>query len=34
MIMDPFQRLPAELVGQILRNAADFVGVDSLITVS
>lgn len=32
--MDPFQRLPAELIGQILRNAADFLGVDSLITVS
>lgn len=32
--MDPFQRLPAELVGQIIRNTADFVGVDSLITVS
>lgn len=32
--MDPFQRLPAELVGQILQDTADFAGVDSLISVS
>lgn len=31
--MDPFQRLPPELVSQILRNT-DFVGVDSLVSVS
>lgn len=31
--MDPFQRLPAELVSQVLRNT-DFVGVDGLVSVS
>ncbi|KAJ5976951.1 hypothetical protein N7501_000293 [Penicillium viridicatum] len=31
--MDPFQRLPAELVCQVVRNT-DFVGVDGLVSVS
>ncbi|CAG7996477.1 unnamed protein product [Penicillium salamii] len=32
--MDPFRRLPVELMFQILENTADFVGVESLISVS
>jgi hypothetical protein len=33
-IMDPFERLPAELVRQILQDTADFLGMESLILVS